>query len=69
MKCVAEAIFILCSTVIELSGNHENLDTLGNSGNVLSLVNLIATHNAKLIQHLDMAKLKIATCLSPEMLN
>ena len=54
---------------IALVGDHKKLDFLENLRNFAPLLNLIATHNAKLKQHLDMLKLKNTTHLSPEMQN
>lgn len=69
LKCVAEAVLYCARQCIALRGDHEKLDSLRNPGNLLFLINLIATHDAKLKQHLDMPKLKNATYLSPETQN
>ena len=54
---------------IALRGDHEKLDSIGNPGKFLSPMRLIATHDAKLKQHLDMPKLKNVTYLSVEKQN
>ena len=69
LKCVAEAVLYCARQCIAFRGDHEKLDSLGNPGNFLSLMNLIATHDAKLKQHLDMPRLKNATYLSSETQN
>ena len=69
LKCVTESMLYYARHCIVLRGDHEKLDSLGNSGNFLSLMNLIATHDTKLRQHLDMPKLNNATYLSPETQN
>ena len=51
LKCVAEAVLYCARQCIALRGDHEKCGSLGNPGNFLSLLNLIATHDAKLKQH------------------
>ena len=69
LKCVAEAILYFTRQCIALRGGHEKLVSLGYPRNFYSLKKMIATHNGKLKQHLDMPKLKNATHLSPETQN
>ena len=66
LKCVAEDILYCGRQSIALWGNKEQWDSPGNPGNFLSLMKLIANHDPKLIQHLDIPKLRNATYLSPE---
>ena len=61
LKCVAEAILYCGRQCIALRGNKEQRDSPGNPGNFLSLMKLIANHDPKLKQHLDMPKLRNAT--------
>ena len=69
LKCVAEAVLYCGRQYIALRGDNEKHDSPGNPGNFLSLMRLIANHDPKIKQHLDMPKLKNATYLSSEIQN
>ena len=69
LRCVAEAILYYGRQCIALQGKKEERDSPGNPGNLLSLMKLIANHDPKLKQHLDMPKLRNSTYLSPEIQN
>lgn len=69
LKCVAEAVLYCGRQCIALRGDNEKPESPGNPGNFLSLMRLIANHDPKIKQHLDMPKLKNATYLSPEIQN
>ena len=69
LKCVAEAILYCGRQCIALRGDKEQRNSLGNPGNFLSLMKLIANHDPQLKKHLDTPKLRNATYLSPEIQN
>ena len=51
------------------SGDHENLNTSGNPGNFLALLNLIGQYDQTVKGHLDRPALKNATYISPMIQN
>ena len=69
LKCVADAIIYCGKQCIALRGNAEKLNTPGNPGNFLSLLQLLAKYNQPLCEHLNAPSMKCVTHMSPQTQN
>ena len=69
LKSVAEVVLYSGCQCIALCGDHEQLDTLGNPGNFLALMKMMANHDEKLKNHMDMPQLLSATYLPSQTQN
>ena len=68
-KCCAESILYCGRQCIALWGDVGKLDQMGNPGNFLSLMKVLANHDPILKNHLERPRLQNATYLSPQTQN
>ena len=69
LKSLASAVLFCGRQCIALRGDTERIDKLGNPGNFLALLKLLATHDDVLRNHLQAPAMRNATYISPRTQN
>ena len=69
LKSIASAVLYCARQCIALRGDAESVESLGNPGNFLSLLRLLAVHDEELRRHLEIPVMRWATYLSPQTQN
>ena len=69
LKSIASAVLYCARECIALRGDAESVESLGNPGNFLSLLRLLAVHDEELRRHLEIPAMRCATYFSPQTQN
>ena len=69
VKCITEAVLYCGRQCITLRGDSEELSTPGNLGNFLALLQVLASHDRILQEHLAHPQMQNATYYSPKVQN